>query len=97
MAKKKKATKRPAASRAKKRSAKPARKRAAAVRPPKKATHIELRGFREQLKSHVSTLGTSIHASAEPQPQLEETLKRLSRWLDDIEAICGPNMMVPLP
>ena len=34
--------------------------------------------------------------SPEPQPQLEEALKRLSRWLDDITAICGPNMMIPV-
>ncbi len=72
------------------------RKRAARARAskPKK---IELRRIRLELRSHVHKLGTAIGTTKEPDPKLEETLKRLSRWLDDIEAICGPNMSVPLP
>ena len=58
---------------------------------------IELRGMRKELRSHVHKLGTAIGTTEHPDPKLEETLKRLSRWLDDIEAICGPNMSVPLP
>lgn len=60
------------------------------------ARRIELRPIRLALKSHVATLGNAIKRSPEPQPQLEEALKRLSRWLDDIRAICGPNMMIPV-
>ena len=60
------------------------------------ARRIELRPIRLALKSHVATLGTAIKRSPEPQPQLEEALKRLSRWLDDLRAICGPNMMIPV-
>ena len=71
------------------------RKRTTRAKPRKK-NKIELRGMRKELRSHVQKLGTAIGTSSEPQPQLEETLKRLSRWLDDIEAICGPNMSVPL-
>ena len=72
------------------------RKRTAGARA-KKAKKIELRSVRKQLRGHVHKLGTAIGTSRDPQPKLEETLKRLSRWLDDIEEICGPNMSVPLP
>ena len=60
------------------------------------ARRIELRPIRLALKSHVALLGTAIKRSPEPQPQLEEALKRLSRWLDDIRMICGPDMMIPI-
>lgn len=60
------------------------------------ARQIELRPIRLALKSHVAKLGTAIQRSPEPQPHLEEALKRMSRWLDDIQAICGPNMMIPV-
>ena len=60
------------------------------------ARKIELRPIRLALKSHVALLGTAIKRSPQPEPQLEEALKRMSRWLDDIRAICGPNMMIPV-
>jgi hypothetical protein len=52
--------------------------------------------MRSELRSHVHKLGVAIGTNEAPDPKLEETLKRLSRWLDDIEAICGSNMSVPL-
>jgi hypothetical protein len=57
---------------------------------------IELRPIRVALQSHVSRLGTAIGARKESQPELEEALKRLSRWLDDIQDICGPDMAIPV-
>jgi hypothetical protein len=57
---------------------------------------IELRPIRVALQSHVSRLGTAIAARKEAQPELEEALKRLSRWLDDIQEICGPDMAIPV-
>ena len=68
----------------------------AAVRRPK-PKHIELRPIRTKLKSHVNQLGAAIAGARTTEPQLEEALKRMSRWLDDINDICGPNMMIPLP
>lgn len=76
------------------RRARPA-KRAAAARPPKPA-RIELRPIRTKLRAHVGALGAAIEKSETPRPELEEALKRMSRWLDDIQAICGPDMMIPV-
>jgi hypothetical protein len=78
-----------------KRSARPARK---APRKAKKTDQnvIELRPIRMALQSHVSRLGTAIASRREAQPELEEALKRMSRWLDDIQEICGPDMAIPM-
>lgn len=71
--------------------------------PPRKLTYpttqenqIELRPIRLQLQADVGRLGAAIAARREAQPVLEEALKRMSRWLDDIQDICGPNMSIPL-
>ena len=76
--------------------AKPVRRRAAMTRTKAKPGHIELRPIRTKLKSHVSVLGSAIGKSLTPRPELEEALKRMSRWLDDIQEICGPDMMIPV-
>ena len=88
-------------SRPKKSSSKKATRRArpakrAAARPPKKPAQIELRPIRTKLRAHVGALGAAIEKSSTPKPELEEALKRMSRWLDDIQAICGPDMMIPV-
>jgi hypothetical protein len=57
---------------------------------------IELRPIRVQLQANVAALGNAIGARSEAQPDLEEALKRMSRWLDDIQDICGPDMAIPL-
>jgi hypothetical protein len=44
-------------------------------------------------------LGAVIGAAAAADshiPQAEEALKRMSRWLDDIQDLCGPDMSIPL-
>lgn len=87
---------RPKTARKSMKRAKPARRRAAMKRAKPKPGHIELRPIRTKLKAHVSALGTAIGTSATPRPELEEALKRMSRWLDDIQAICGPDMMIPV-
>jgi len=68
-------------------------KKAAAPKP----NQIELRPIRTKLKAHVSKLGAVVGATPGTNPQVEEALKRMSRWLDDIQDICGPDMMIPLP
>ena len=74
------------------RRARPAKR--AAARP--KPARIELRPIRTKLRAHVGALGAAIEKSETPRPELEEALKRMSRWLDDIQAICGPDMMIPV-
>jgi hypothetical protein len=60
-------------------------------------TTIELRPIRLALQNFVGRLGSSISERKESQPDLEEALKRMSRWLDDIQDICGPDMSIPVP
>lgn len=74
---------------------KPTRKTGAYGRPANERV-IELRPIRLQLQANVAQLGTAIGARKESQPELEEALKRMSRWLDDIQDICGPDMAIPL-
>ena len=57
---------------------------------------VELRPIRVKLKRDVETLGTAINRSPTPRPELEEALKRMSRFLADIQDICGSDMMVPV-
>jgi hypothetical protein len=57
---------------------------------------IELRPIRERLQANVAALGAAIGSRKDAQPDLEEALKRMSRWLDDIQDICGPDMAIPL-
>jgi hypothetical protein len=78
---------------AKRGGAKKRAKKAAAPKP----NQIELRPIRTKLKAHVSRLGAVVGATPGTNPQVEEALKRMSRWLDDIQDICGPDMMIPLP
>lgn len=88
---KKTARKKTAASRAKpvRRAAK---KRARAVPPDT----IELRPIRTQLTDNVNALSASIARSPGTRPELEDALKRMSRFLADIQEICGPDMMISL-
>jgi hypothetical protein len=49
------------------------------------------------LKANVNALSASIARSPESKPELEEALKRMSRFLADIQDICGPDMTIPVP
>jgi hypothetical protein len=81
----------------KKTAAKRAKPRRAAkkTRPLTPGT-IELRPIRTQLTANVNALTESIAKSPGTRPELEEALKRMSRFLADIQDICGPDMMIPL-
>ena len=94
MAKSRKRTK---SSRASIKRVKRARPKKRARKAPLRPKQIELGPIRVRLKKNVEVLGTAISRSADPQPELEEALKRMSRWLDDIGAICGSQMMIPIP
>ena len=82
---------------------KQSRKRAAGARPRPRTKRgkarpdkIELRPIRTQLTAHVNALSDKISKAPGAQPELEEALKRMSRFLADIQDICGPDMMIPL-
>jgi hypothetical protein len=77
------------------------RAKAPKARPKKakmmaKAGFVELRPIREKLKADVETLGDAISKSPGGRPELEEALKRMSRFLADIDDICGSNMMLSI-
>jgi hypothetical protein len=74
-----------------------ARKATRARRPKVPLKQIELRPIRRRLQNDIGRLGAAISIAHQPKPELEEALKRMSRWLDDIQDICGPDMMIPLP
>jgi hypothetical protein len=61
-----------------------------------KVEKVELRPIRTKLKTDVERLGRAINQSAEPRPKLEEALKRMSRFLADIQDICGSDMSIPI-
>jgi hypothetical protein len=61
-----------------------------------KPGHVELRPIRTKLKADVETLSTAISQASVPRPELEEALKRMSRFLADIQDICGPDMSIPI-
>lgn len=95
--KKKTAPKRSVKTSRRKVARKPGRKPAPSLYPSGDVNTIELRPIRERLQSDVARLGQAIGARREAQPELEEALKRMSRWLDDIQDICGPDMSIPIP
>ena len=71
-------------------------KRVAKKKAKALADTIELRPIRTQLTDNVNALSASIAKSPGTRPELEEALKRMSRFLADIQEICGPDMMIPL-
>ena len=73
-----------------------ARKRARVTAAPAKAGYVELRPIRTKLKADVETLGAAINQSTVARPELEEALKRMSRFLADIQDICGSDMSIPV-
>jgi hypothetical protein len=58
--------------------------------------YVELRPIRTKLQADVETLGAAINQSTVARPELEEALKRMSRFLADINDICGSNMSLPI-
>jgi hypothetical protein len=88
----KRATKKTSSKRAKPTRARAAKKARVAVR----AGYVELRPIRTKLKADVETLGTAISQSTTARPELEEALKRMSRFLADIQDICGSDMSIPI-
>ena len=67
-------------------------------RPPaRKATPkrkgVELRGVRQKVRAHVATLS----AVPEPSDKVRDSIERLNRVLGEMDAICGPDMLIEIP
>ena len=92
---------------------KPAKKAAKAskktVKRPKPAKvkvvkKVELKELRKQFASVLAALSTRHSASAEGSAKLDDTRRRISQWMTDIDdictpedqEICGPDMAFPL-
>ncbi len=58
-----------------------------------KAKGVELRDVRQRLRAHVATL----NAVEQPTDKVRDSLERLNRCLDEMDAICGPDMLIPIP
>jgi hypothetical protein len=105
-------TRRPAKKRSssKPKRSKPARK--ASIKSPKKKTvkvkaakKIELKELRKQFASVLAVLSARQSSSPEKEAKLDDTRRRISQWMIDIDdictpedhEICGPDMAFPLP
>lgn len=91
---------------AKSKRLKPSRK---AARRPKKAVKaekkVELKKLREQFASVLVVLSSKGSASPDVAAKLDDTRRRISQWMTDIDnictpelqEICGPDMAFPIP
>lgn len=77
------------------------RAKAAKVKAVKK---VELKELRKQFASVLAALSTRRSASIEGSAKLDDTRRRISQWMTDIDdictpedqEICGPDMAFPL-
>jgi ribosome recycling factor len=60
------------------------------------ATKVELRPIRRSLRAHIKALKSAAPAQDASRTAVNDAITKLSRWLDDIEDICGPHMSIPL-
>jgi hypothetical protein len=89
-------------------SAKKTAKAAKAKTPRKAATpvkKIELKKLREQFAAVLTALSTRRSASPDVEAKLDDTRRRISQWMTDVDNICspemqdicGPDMAFPMP
>ena len=86
----------------KRKSAPRRRARKAAAKPSKS---LNLKQLREQIALAVSALSRKVGPTRASESKLDDTRRRLSQWMTDIddicspedEEICGPTMVLPLP
>ena len=101
---------------AKKKSAKAAKKSAPRRKPAKKAAKpsrpaaarpekIELKKLRKNFSYIVTLLAAKTSDSPDVSAKLDDTRRRISQWMTDIDdicspelqEICGPDMAFPIP
>ena len=80
--------------------------RRAAARPLiEPAKSLDLKVLRQQLALALSVMSTKVGKTPAAVSKLDDTRRRLSQWMTDIddictpeeEEICGPTMDLPLP
>lgn len=80
-------------------------KKRPSTRPPSRKPVLELKKLRQELGQVLSVLSTRRAAAPEAEAQLDDTRRRISQWMADIDEICtpdlqeicGPDMAFPLP
>lgn len=87
------------ASKPARKAARAPRKASKAAKPPKK---VELKKLRAQLAGVLTVLSSRRDASPEAMAKLDDSRRRVSQWMTDIDDICaqgdcGPDMVFPLP
>ena len=88
-----------------KRSAKAVKKAVKAVKAPQAAKKVELKALRKQFASVLAVLSARQSSSPDKETKLDDTRRRISQWMTDIDdicspedqEICGPDMVFPLP
>jgi len=100
----------------KKKSAKAAKKSAPRRKPAKKAAKprrpvaarpekIELKALRKQFGYVLTVLASKTSSSPDVEAKLDDTRRRISQWMTDVDdictpelqEICGPDMAFPIP
>ena len=79
-------------------------KRAKAAKA-KAVKKVELKELRKQFASVLAALSTRRSASVEGSAKLDDTRRRISQWMTDVDdicspelqEICGPDMVFPVP
>ena len=89
-----------------KKDVKPPRKNVKRAKAAKAKTvkKVELKELRKQFASVLAALSTRSSASVEGSAKLDDTRRRISQWMTDIDdictpddqEICGPDMAFPL-
>jgi hypothetical protein len=82
---------------------KPSAKKAKIVK--KAVKKVELKKLREQFAAVLAVLSSRRSASLDAEAKLDDTRRRISQWMTDIDdictpklqEICGPDMAFPIP
>lgn len=87
--------------------AKPARRPGvkASKKAPKAVKKVELKKLREQFGQVLAVLSARRSSSPDVNARLDDTRRRISQWMTDIDdictpedqEICGPDMAFPIP
>ena len=94
---------------------KPVKRKAASKKPARKAparayaaevpTSLNLKVLREHIALAVGALSRKVGSTSAAEAKLDDTRRRLSQWMTDIDdictpeeqEICGPTMDLPIP
>jgi type VI protein secretion system component VasK len=101
----KKGTSKSKGSKAARKAARPRRKAVKPAKAAKEVKKVELKRLRAQFAGVLDVLSTKQSATPEVAAKLDDTRRRVSQWMTDIDdicspelqEICGPDMVFPLP